>query len=83
MGIADDSDLSIYELLKQAASGELTDVHQAIVETGILPLIPANLELASAELELVSMYGREQLLNQILTQLEDTYDMVVIDCRRQ
>ncbi len=80
LGIADDSDLSIYELLKQAASGELTDVNKAIVETAVLPLIPANLELASAELELVSMYGREQLLNQILGQLDDTYDMVVIDC---
>lgn len=80
LGIADDSELSIYELLKQAASGELTDVNRAIVETAVLPLIPANLELASAELELVSMYGREQLLNQILGQVEDTYDMVVIDC---
>jgi chromosome partitioning protein len=79
MGIADDSDLSIYELLKQAATGELTDVKRAVVHTGVLPLIPANLELASAELELVSMYGREQLLNQILCQL-DEYDIAVIDC---
>ena len=80
LGISDDSPMSIYELLKQAASGELTEVQQAIVETAVLPLIPANLELASAELELVSMYGREQLLNQILTQVEDIYDIVVIDC---
>lgn len=80
LGIADDSDLSIYELLKQAATGELTDVQHAVVNTSILPLIPANLELASAELELVSMYGREQLLNQILVQLGDEYDIVVIDC---
>jgi len=80
LGIADDSALSIYELLKQAATGELVDLENAIVQTSILPLIPANLELASAELELVSMYGREQLLNQILNQLGDTYDIVVIDC---
>ncbi|MBW8682908.1 ParA family protein [Chitinophaga rhizophila] len=80
LGIADDSSLSIYELLKQAASGELTDVSRAIIETTVLPIIPANLELASAELELVSMYGREQLLNQILAQLETSYDFVIIDC---
>lgn len=80
MGIADDIELSIYELLKQAATGELVDTQQAIIHTGVLPLIPANLELASAELELVSMYGREQLLNQIIGQLGDAYDIVVIDC---
>jgi chromosome partitioning protein len=80
MGIADDIELGVYELLKQAASGELADTQQAIVQTGVLPLIPANLELASAELELVSMYGREQLLSQILSQLGDSYDFVVVDC---
>jgi chromosome partitioning protein len=80
MGIADDIELSIYELLKQAATGELVNTQQAIIHTGVLPLIPANLELASAELELVSMYGREQLLNQIIGQLGDAYDIVVIDC---
>lgn len=80
MGIADDTDLSIYELLKQAATGELANTQQAIVHTGVLPLIPANLELASAEMELVSIYGREQLLNQVLAPLSSTYDIAIIDC---
>lgn len=80
MGIADDSTLSIYELLKQAASGEPLETGKAIIHSGVLPLIPANLELASAELELVSMYGREQLLKQLLAQLPGEYDIVMVDC---
>ncbi|MCW3464579.1 ParA family protein [Chitinophaga nivalis] len=80
MGVTDDSPLSIYELLKQAAAGETIAVEQAIVRTGVLPLIPANLELAGAELELVNVYGREQLLKQVLKQVWAQFDIVVVDC---
>jgi len=38
------------------------------------------LELASAELELVSVYGREQILSQILQRLDGKYDYVLLDC---
>jgi chromosome partitioning protein len=80
LGISDSIPQSIYELLKQASMGEDIDIDNTIVHTDIIPLIPASLELAGAELELVSIYGREQLLKQVLAPLQGLYDFVLIDC---
>ena len=44
-----------------------------------LALVPATLDLASAELELASVYGREHILSQLLAPLNG-YDYVFIDC---
>lgn len=80
LGVPDTIPQSIYELLKQASMGEDINIGDTIVKTGIVPLIPANLELAGAELELVSIYGREQLLKHVLAALPKGYDIVLIDC---
>jgi len=44
-----------------------------------LDVLPATLELANAELELASVYGREGILSQALEPLAG-YDYVFIDC---
>lgn len=80
LGISDSIPQSIYELLKQTSMGEDINIDDTIIHTDILPLIPASLELAGAELELVSIYGREQLLKQVLAPLQGLYDIVLIDC---
>lgn len=80
LGIEDGSPVSIYELLKQAAIGEDINIKDALITTGVLPLLPANLDLAGAELELVGIYGREHLMKQVLSALPETFDVVVIDC---
>ena len=38
------------------------------------------MELAGAELELVSVYGREHILSQILQRVDGKYDYVLLDC---
>ena len=55
-----------------------------VVNTGIdnLELIPANLELSSAEMELVNIVGRERVLKDLLDDIlkKNKYDFVIIDC---
>jgi chromosome partitioning protein len=45
-----------------------------------LDLIPANIDLASAEIELIAAVDRELQLRRILDPLEQWYDFVLIDC---
>jgi len=45
-----------------------------------LHILPANLELAGAEIELVSMMSRETRLKKALEQVSEQYDYLLIDC---
>ncbi len=45
-----------------------------------LDLIPSNIDLAGAELQLVAMMGREFILRDAITQVRDHYNFVLIDC---
>jgi chromosome partitioning protein len=45
-----------------------------------LDLIPANIDLAAAEMELIGELRREFVLKRILTPLYSRYDLVLIDC---
>lgn len=49
------------------------------VET-YLDLIPSNIELASAEMELIAEIRREFILHRILEPLNSWYDFILIDC---
>lgn len=44
-------------------------------------LIPANIDLALAELELVNLFARERRLAAVLAPIRDEYDTVLIDCQ--
>ena len=50
------------------------------VEKGGFDLVPANRELAGAEIELVELPGRETRLKAALERVLDEYDFVLIDC---
>jgi chromosome partitioning protein len=50
------------------------------VPGGSLDVLPAHLELAAAELELVPAFERERKLQQALAPILDNYHYVVIDC---
>lgn len=80
LGIPDELSPNIYHLLKQESTGEVVAPEAAIIERYDIDVLSASLELAGAELELVSVYGREQILAQILQRLDKTYDYVLIDC---
>ena len=57
-------------------------VYEAIQKTEVdgLDIIPANLDLAGAEVELVYMKSRESKLKDILSGLLNEYDYITIDC---
>ena len=63
-------------LIGEAAAGE------AIIDTGYGPLflMPTAIELAGAEIELVSVENREGLLKDALAPVAGDYDYIFIDC---
>ena len=52
----------------------------AIAEVGKYDVLPANRELAGAEIELVNLENREMRLKKALEVVRDDYDYVLIDC---
>ncbi len=72
-------DLTIYNLLTQL------DCHvgDVIISTDIenLDLLPSNIDLSAAEVQLVSEVGREHALGRALAPIIDEYDIVLIDCQ--
>ena len=55
---------------------------QVIRNTGIanLDIIPSDIDLAGAEIELVGVVGRETVLKEALSPVLDGYDYLMIDC---
>ncbi|MDD2850593.1 MAG: AAA family ATPase [Desulfuromonadaceae bacterium] len=58
------------------------DPNGLVIDTGhpFLHVLPANSELAGAELELAAEIGREQRLKEVLMQLMGRYRYIIIDC---
>lgn len=69
---------TVYELLIESDF----DPHDAIINTSVenLDLIPANVDLAGAEIELVQLEGREKRLQNAINKIRDEYDYIFIDC---
>lgn len=57
-----------------------TSLADTIIQDGEVDIVPANIDLAGAEVTLLSRTGREYLLRGELTDLVDSYDVVLIDC---
>lgn len=70
-------DHSIYEVML----GDV-DVKQAILETDVpnLSLLPANIDLVGAELEMINLPDREKMMRKVIEQVKDDYTFVLIDC---
>ncbi len=71
-------EVTVYNLLLQdeVAPGD------AVLETAFerLHLLPANIDLAAAELLLVQEVAREQSLRRVVDRLRYRYDFILIDC---
>ncbi|MFY9189827.1 MAG: ParA family protein [Lawsonella sp.] len=74
-----DLDNTIYNLLIETD----VDVDDVIVRTRTdnLDVIPANIDLSAAEIQLVSEVGREQALYRAIYPVMDRYDYILIDCQ--
>ena len=59
------------------------DVHAVIQHTDFdnLDIMPANIDLSAAEVQLVTEVGREQVLAGVLRQVKDEYDVIIVDCQ--
>ncbi|MDR0349697.1 MAG: AAA family ATPase [Tannerella sp.] len=68
---------SLYECL---INGD--DSAKAIVSTELdkLDVFPSHIDLVGAEIEMLNMENREQVLKQIITPLKQKYDYILIDC---
>ena len=68
---------SSYEILIGSS-----DPSDAIVETEMpfLDLLPSHINLVGAEIEIVDIPAREQLLRNALASVRDQYEFIIIDC---
>jgi chromosome partitioning protein len=81
LGVVVEPEKNLYTELSKEMKGENGSLRDAIIETKSgLALVPSSIELAGAELELVSVYGREQLFTWMLEPVKSEYDFIFIDC---
>lgn len=68
---------SIYQVM-----AEEKQVQEAIYETKVknLSIIPANIDLAGVEVELVYMKSREYVIKNVFDKIKNSYDYITIDC---
>jgi chromosome partitioning protein len=70
---------TIYDLMVE----KNLNVEEVIVKTSVknLDVIPANIDLSAAEVQLVNEVAREQILARILRPILGNYDVIIIDCQ--
>ncbi|VVE29673.1 ParA family protein [Pandoraea soli] len=68
---------SVYEVLVDGAD-VVANCQRS--ESGSYDVLPANRELAGADVELVSLENRDTRLKLALAKVDDAYDFVLIDC---
>jgi len=84
MGVNPDNvKLTGYDVLAAVLTGEkgpsIIDVVSPTSDPNI-SLVPSNIELAQAQLDLVDAANRESILNEMLQPMRRAYDFVLIDC---
>ena len=72
-------DLTIYNLLMQRD----VSIDEVLLKTAVpgLDLLPGNIDLSAAEVQLVGEVAREQILARVLRPIIDEYDVILIDCQ--
>ena len=69
---------TFYDLLIDNATFEQVKIEIDYFEK--LHILPSNIELSGAEIEIVNKDNREYLLKQILDKVNDEYDYILVDC---
>lgn len=72
-------ELTSYNLLMERAVG----IDEVLLKTGVagMDLLPSNIDLSAAEVQLVNEVAREQTLARALAPVSDDYDFILIDCQ--
>lgn len=80
LGVAHhDLDLTVHNLLVEPR----VSTDEVLMRTHVdnLDLLPSNIDLSAAEIQLVTEVGREQALGRALHPVIDRYDYILIDCQ--
>ena len=80
LGIAPHTlDRTVYNLLMERG----VSVEDILLKTSVpgLDLLPSNIDLSAAEVQLVGEVAREQTLTRALAPVVDRYDFILIDCQ--
>lgn len=72
-----DVNISIYECMVNGAN-----IADAVLETSVdyLYLVPSNIDLVGAEVEMVNLEDRETKMKEALVPIRDDFDFIIIDC---
>ncbi|MGJ4069816.1 ParA family protein [Corynebacterium macclintockiae] len=80
LGIShDELDVTVYNLLVDSSASILDAIHSSPVDG--LDVVPANIDLSAAEIQLVNEVGREQALARALRPVMRDYDFIIVDCQ--
>ena len=77
LGLEKETENSLYDVLINDVDLEST-LQDTTIQT--LKVCPSNMNLAGAEVELVSQMSREQRLKEKLDVIKDNFDFIIIDC---
>ncbi len=72
-------DITVYDLLMRQDVPIATVIHSTNIPD--LDVLPANIDLSAAELQLVNEVARESALARALRGIQDEYDVILIDCQ--
>jgi len=72
-------DRTVYNLLMER-DATIAEVLRSTATPG-LDLLPANIDLSAAEVQLVGEVARESVLSRVLRPVLDDYDVVLVDCQ--
>jgi len=72
-------DATVYNLLLERT----VTFDEVVLKTNVdgLDLLPSNIDLSAAEVQLVGEVAREQALTRVLTPVRGDYDLILIDCQ--
>ncbi|GAA3046992.1 ParA family protein [Actinokineospora globicatena] len=72
-------DRTIYNVLIERSVG----IEDVVLRTGVenMDLLPSNIDLSAAEVQLVSEVGREHSLLRTIRPVLDSYDYILVDCQ--
>ena len=74
---------TVYDVLADTIRGEgILLIHDLVVRTNNpnIDLVPANIELSQAELDLVGAFTRELMLKEMVQPVRRAYDYILVDC---
>lgn len=69
-----DISISIYDVLVRGESLPIELIRDN------LALVPSNIDLSAAEMELINEFGRERVLSDALAKQAENFDTIIIDC---